>query len=147
MRIEGRKEDKSLFNAEIVSLGYEKYAIDSVGWEEIMHQGARAIILRKGKILLGKRLKKDSFYSQWCTFGGVSKINETPEQTLKRELSEEFGIDIENPKLVTVEEDDLPEVKGKFRQYFYLVKDWNGEIVNRREHFEIRWFSLNNLKT
>lgn len=111
-----------------------------------MHQGARAIILRKGKILLGRRLKKDSFYSQWCTFGGISKINETAEQTLKRELSEELGIDIVNPKLVTVVEDELPEVKGKLRQYFYLVKDWNGEIANRREHLEIRWFSLNELK-
>jgi len=111
-----------------------------------MHQGARAIILKKRKILLGKRLKKDSFYGQWCTFGGVSEINETPEQTLKRELSEELGIDIVNPKLVTVEEDELPEVKGKLRQYFYLVKDWNGKIANRREHLEIRWFSLNELK-
>lgn len=63
-----------------------------------MRQGARAIIMKRGKILLGKRLKKDSFYGQWCTFGGVSEINETPEQTLKRELSEELGIDIVNPK-------------------------------------------------
>jgi hypothetical protein len=36
-----------------------------------MQKGARAIILKDGKILLGKRLKKDSFYRLWCTFGGM----------------------------------------------------------------------------
>jgi 8-oxo-dGTP diphosphatase len=114
-----------------------------------MQKGARAIILRDGKILLGKRLKKDSFYGQWCTFGGISEIGEAPEETLRRELSEELGIDIINPKLITIVEDELPEVKGKLQQYFYLIEHWNGEIGNRREHSEIRWFfpgELQNLK-
>ncbi len=111
-----------------------------------MEQGARAIILRSGKILLGRRLKKDSFYGQWCTFGGISKTSEAPEQILKRELSEELGIDFVNPELVTTVEYKFTEVEGKLRQYFFLVKHWNGEIANRREHSEIRWFSLSELR-
>ena len=111
-----------------------------------MQQGACAVILENGKILLGKRLKKDSFYGQWCTFGGLSKTGETPEQTLKRELSEELGIDIVNPKLITVVENELPKIKGKLQQYFYLVKHWKGKITNKSEHMEIKWFSLNELK-
>ena len=111
-----------------------------------MQQGARAVILENGKILLGKRLKKNSFYGQWCTFGGLSKTGETPEQTLKRELSEELGIDIVNPKLITVVENELHEVKGKLQQYYYVVKYWSGTMTNKAEHMEIKWFSLNELK-
>lgn len=111
-----------------------------------MRQGARGIISRNGKILLGKRVKKDSFYGQWCSFGGLSKTGEAPEKTLKRELSEELGIDIISPKLITVVEHELSEAKGKLRQYFYLIKHWRGEIANRREHLEIRWFSMDELE-
>lgn len=111
-----------------------------------MKHGARAIILRNGKILLGKRLKKDSFHGQWCTFGGLSKTSEKPEQTLKRELSEELGIDTISPKLIAVVEDELPEVKDKLRQYFYLVENWKGKIDNKREHLEIKWFFIDELK-
>ena len=94
---------------------------------------------------MGKRLKKDSFYGQWCTFGGLSRTNETPEQTLKRELFEELGINIINPKLITIVENELPEAEDKFQQYYYVVKHWKGNITNKAEHIEIKWFSLNKL--
>lgn len=111
-----------------------------------MQQGARAIILKNGRILLGRRMKKDSFFGQWCSFGGLSNPGETPEQTVKRELSEEHGIDSINPKFITVVEHELSEVKGKLRQYFYLVEHWEGEITNRGEHSEIGWFSIDELE-
>jgi len=56
-------------------------------------RGARAVIVRNEKVLLGKRLKRASFYGLWCTLGGVVELRETLEQALKRELSEELGID------------------------------------------------------
>jgi len=112
-----------------------------------MQQGARAIILKNEKILLGKRLKKDSFYGQWCTFGGRSKIGETTEETLKRELYEELGINILNPKFITVVEYELPKIRDKLQQHFYVVKHWKGKITNKgSEHMEIKWFSLDELK-
>lgn len=111
-----------------------------------MRHGARAIILQDGKILLGKRLKKDSFYGQWCTFGGLSEADETPEQTLKRELAEELGIRAINPALITVVENELHEAKGRLRQHFYLVKHWKGKITNQSEHVEVKWFSSNEIK-
>ena len=111
-----------------------------------MQRGTRAIILRNRKILLGRRLKKDSFYDQWCTFGGFLKRDETPKQALKRELREELGIEVVNPELITVVEDILPEVEGKLQQYFFLVKRWEGVITNKSEHSEMKWFSKNELK-
>lgn len=64
-----------------------------------MRKGARAIILGNGKMLLGKRLKADSFYGQWRTFGGLSKTGEAAEATLRRELHEELGISVFRPQI------------------------------------------------
>lgn len=111
-----------------------------------MKRGARAVILRNRKILLGRRLKKDSFHGQWCTFGGFLKSGETPEQALKRELREELGIEVMDPELITVVEDFLPEPEGRLQQHFFLVKRWRGLLANKSEHSEIRWFSKNELK-
>lgn len=112
-----------------------------------MKRGARAVILREGKILLGRRVKKDSFYGLWCTFGGSIESGETPKQALKRELKEELGIEIVNPKLLTVTETITEDTPPEALQlHFFLVKDWKGKITNKGEHSEIKWFSLNELE-
>jgi 8-oxo-dGTP diphosphatase len=111
-----------------------------------MQKGARAIILRNGKMLLGKRLKADSFYGQWCTFGGLSKTGEAAEATLRRELHEELGISVLNPRFIAVVECKLPEKREKLQQHFYVVKHWKGKITNKAEHMEIKWFALDELK-
>ena len=111
-----------------------------------MKRGTRAIILRDQRILLGRRLKKDSFYGQWCTFGGLFKRGETPEQALRRELREELGIDVVDPEPITVVEDVLPSVEDKLQQHFFLITKWKGVLTNKREHSEIRWLSKNELE-
>jgi len=112
-----------------------------------MQKGARAIILKDGKILLGKRLKKDSFYGLWCTFGGSIETGETPTQALKRELKEELGIDILEPEfLATTETTIRDEPQEVLQLHFFLVKEWKGKIINGGEHSEIKWFSPEELK-
>jgi len=112
-----------------------------------MQKGARAIILKDRKILLGKRLKRDSFYGLWCTFGGSIEFGETPTQALTRELNEELGIEIVNPELLTVTETIIKYNPREILQlHFFLVKDWKGEIINKGEHSEIGWFSRDELK-
>jgi len=112
-----------------------------------MKIGARAIVLREGKILLGKRLKKDSFYGLWCTFGGSVELGETPAQSLVRELNEELGIQVVDPEPLAVTEIMIEEQPPEVLQlHFFLVKDWKGKIINKSEHSEIRWFHLDDLK-
>ncbi len=112
-----------------------------------MRKGARGIILKDGKILLGKRLKRDSFYGSWCTFGGYVEPGETSMQALKRELNEELGIDVIDPKFLTATEIVLKnDSRDTLEIHFFLVREWKGEIANRSEHSEIRWFSRNDLK-
>ena len=112
-----------------------------------MKKGARAIILKNKKILLGKRLKKGSLYELWCTFGGYIESDETPTQALKRELNEELGITIVDPEFLTIFETNIEGKPGEILQsHFFLVKDWKGKITNKVEHSEIKWFSWNKLK-
>ena len=113
-----------------------------------MRTGVRAIVLKDGKILLGRRLKKGPFHGMWCTFGGFVEPNETPLQALTRELYEELGIETVNPEPLTFIEtmvEDLPS-RYKFQSHFFLVRNWKGEITNKSEHSRIRWFSRDELK-
>ncbi len=111
-----------------------------------MREGAMGIILRNGKILLGKRLKGDSFQGLWCNFGGEIETGETALEALQRELNEELGIDVGSAQLLTVIDNYVEFGTQGFRLHYHLVRDWKGEIVNRSEHSEVKWFSFDMIK-
>ncbi|MCW4020221.1 MAG: NUDIX domain-containing protein [Candidatus Bathyarchaeota archaeon] len=98
-----------------------------------MLKAARAVIFRDGKVLLGKRLKLDSFYGLWCTFGGGVEAGETPDEALKREIREKPDIEPINPELLTVTEpivlDHIPET---VQLHYFLIRDWKGRTPTRR---------------
>ena len=56
---------------------------------------ACAIIIREGKILATQRGVKMSMPGKWEFPGGKIEANETPEECIVREISEELGIIIE----------------------------------------------------
>lgn len=67
-----------------------------------MKTGARAVIIKDGKLLLMKRFKLDREY--YTLPGGDVEKGETPDQTVIREIKEETSIECGNPKLVFVED-------------------------------------------
>lgn len=77
----------------------------------------------------------------WDAFGGHLVPCEEPASALARELREELGIRIVNPRLLGIYEDVDPTSKELFRHYLFLVTQWEGvpRIMND-EHSEIRWF-------
>lgn len=80
----------------------------------------RAIIIKDNKLVVMQRKKKGR---QYCTFpGGHIEINENPVQCVKREVLEEFGIEVEPTKLVYVY-----EYKGGL-QGFYVANWISGNI-------------------
>lgn len=57
-----------------------------------MKQVTAAIIIENGKILIARRPLHDALANKWEFPGGKIEYGETPEECLKRELMEEFGI-------------------------------------------------------
>lgn len=58
-----------------------------------MKQVTAAVIEKNGKILLAQRRQGDALGGKWEFPGGKLEPGETPEQCLRRELREEFGVD------------------------------------------------------
>ncbi len=76
---------------------------------------------------------------------------ETPKQTIVREAFEEIGLDID-PDLgtvvsVTAKNFQNPELIYRDVSLFFVVKDFEGEPVNKetRLHDKMEWFDVNSL--
>lgn len=87
-----------------------------------MRRAARAIIRRKDELLLMHRNKFGSEYD--ILVGGGVELGEEPEAALLREIREETGINVTQPKLVFIEEAGEPYGT----QYIYLCDYTDGEI-------------------
>lgn len=81
-----------------------------------MRKAARAIIIENGKILVMHRNKHGSQY--FTLVGGRANENETPEQTLAREVQEETGLQVTHSRLVYYE--DHPEPYNE--QFIFLCE-------------------------
>lgn len=108
----------------------------------VLHVTSTGLVVRDGRVLLGKRTSTRRFAGMWDAFGGHLVPCEEPASALVRELREELGIRIAPPQFLGIYEDVDPTSKDLFRHYLFLVTRWDGEpgIVNE-EHSEIRWFS------
>jgi len=108
----------------------------------MVHFTSTALIVREGRVLLGKRTNKTRFAGMWDAFGGHREAGERPAHTLVREIFEELGIRVTVAKFLHEYEDKDPTSKETYHHHLYLVTDWQGvpRIANT-EHSEIRWFS------
>jgi 8-oxo-dGTP diphosphatase len=53
-----------------------------------------AILINDDKLLIAQRKSKDKLHDKWEFPSGKVDSDETPEECLKREMKEEFGIDV-----------------------------------------------------
>lgn len=82
-----------------------------------MKTRVRAVIIKNSKVLLIKRVKKESVY--WVIPGGGVGENETKKEALLRECKEELGIKIETGALLLKISSRKPETEGQ-KEYFFL---------------------------
>jgi len=88
-----------------------------------MRRAARAIVLNGDKLLVMRRNKFGHEY--YTLIGGEVEIGEEPDQTVIREVKEETGLDVGNPKLVFIGQ--AGDMYGD--QYVYLCEYTGGEPV------------------
>jgi len=100
-----------------------------------------ALVVRDGRVLLGRRTSTVHFAGMWDAFGGHIEASESPRDALDRELREELGIRVTRPEFLEVYEDIDPTSGETFRHHLFLVTAWDGEPrIVAPEHSEIRWF-------
>jgi 8-oxo-dGTP diphosphatase len=107
---------------------------------------ACALLVRDGQILLGLRSPQRRLYPNlWDVLGGRVEPGETLTQALRRELSEELGIepDREAVWLAGVVEDEAAHLTGRLIYHMFVVERWRGgepRIAND-EHVRLHWFT------
>ncbi len=102
-----------------------------------MKKVSAAVIAKEGMILIAKRSRESRHEpGKWELPGGKVERHETPEQSLKRELYEEFGIEVEVGRFICSSTYTYPH--GRIELVAYRVSHLSGEFV-LNDHEEIRW--------
>ena len=114
--------------------------------------GAAVMLLRDGKVLLGKRhddpVKADSLLhgeGTWTLPGGKLDFHERPTEGARRETLEECNIKSNDLKLISVGNEMVPD--AHFITLGFLCKDFEGEpkVMEPDEITEWRWFGFDEL--
>ncbi|MBP2642892.1 MAG: mutator MutT protein [Firmicutes bacterium] len=95
-----------------------------------------AIIMQNNKVFIAQKNPHDKRANQWEFPGGKIDPGETPEECLKREIQEEFSIDIEVGKLF--DKNLYTYSGGQILVLAYFCSWLNGTIL-LTEHAAYRW--------
>ncbi|EKD86049.1 MAG: MutT/NUDIX family protein [uncultured bacterium] len=121
-----------------------KAGVDYIG----VSAGA-VIINENGEILLTKRSQNaKNEKGKWESPGGAVEFCETREDSIKREIKEELGVEIEIIRVLHTTDEILEKDKQHWVPTTYLTKIKKGQvpqIMEPEKCDEIGWFSLKNL--
>lgn len=103
-----------------------------------------AIMVHEGKIFLARRAAGQRLEFQWEFPGGKLEEGESPEQALKREMAEEFGVTISVGKRYhqLIHEDE----NGIIQLTAYWAS-WEGGVPRLTVHDEMAWVAPDKLIT
>lgn len=108
--------------------------------EKFFEVCARAFIIKNGKILLCRRKEADYFFFP----GGHIEFGEKAEDTLKREMQEEIGMDISNLEFIGTNENYFIQ-GGDEHHEFNLVFSGEipeGEVAALEDYLVFEWKDL-----
>ena len=104
-----------------------------------------AILVKDGKILIAKRKPEDKQPDKWEFPGGKIEAGETAPQCLKREMQEEFGIDVRVGKFLGESIYHYPHAHGSIRLLAYLAQ-WQAGDLALKEHADYAWVQCDQLE-
>lgn len=105
-----------------------------------------AIIQRTDKKILLLKRANNPLKNYWCLPGGIIEYDESPEQSVIREIKEETNLDITINKLIGVYLINN-DPRGNGIDVIYEGKIVNDTITLSKEHSQFDFFSINKLPT
>ena len=102
-----------------------------------------AILVKDAKVLIAKRKSSDKLPDKWEFPGGKVEAGETPPECLKREMQEEFGIDVFVGKFLG--ESVYHYHHGSIRLLAYLVR-WQAGNLSLKDHADYAWVTYDRLE-
>lgn len=118
---------------------------------KLRHVTTNAIVIKDNKVLLAKRGTYNGGKAlleagKWALLGGFVSRDETIEQAIRREVTEESGWEIDNLKLLHIK--DNPDRLGEDRQnveFVFIAYAKNKVAEGDEEVKKLEWYSLDNL--
>ena len=99
------------------------------------------LIHRGDKLLLQNRVKKN--WQGWAIPGGHVEPGESIVDSVIREMQEETGLTVKNPRLCGVKQ--FPIEGGRYLVFLFETEEFEGELCSSGEG-EMRWISRKELK-
>lgn len=108
-----------------------------------MQQIAAGLLFKDGKLLIAQRAEKYQFAGLWEFPGGKLEADESPEECLRREMMEEFGIIVGVDRLYT--ESVYRYSEAVLQLLFYLTVWLAGELTPK-VHSRYLWVEADQLE-
>jgi len=102
-----------------------------------------AILFKDKKVLIAQRADNDPLAGYWEFPGGKIEEGESPEQSLIREMQEEFCINIEVREFFG--SSTFKYDKGTIRLLAYICS-WTGGVILSTVHHDYAWVEINELE-
>lgn len=100
------------------------------------------LIERGWEILLQERVADD--WRGWALPGGHVEPGESVVDSVVREIREETGLQIEDPRLVGIKQ--FPKDGGRYLVFLFRARKFRGELRNSDEG-RVAWFTREDLQT
>jgi 8-oxo-dGTP diphosphatase len=101
-----------------------------------------AILVKDRRILIAKRKSSDPLANKWEFPGGTVESGESPEECLRREMREEFDIDVNVGEYFG--ESIYHYVHGSIKLLAYMAY-WIGGEIKMQAHDDYKWVRIDRL--
>lgn len=101
----------------------------------------RAVVVRRGRVLLLQRAAQDTYGGHWELPGGPCLPDEEPRDAVRRHLADDAGLPVEQlDDLLYVESFRGPE--GSLRERLFVAQAASGAVTLGQQHSAFSWFVL-----
>ena len=104
-----------------------------------------ALIDWQGKVLISLRSEDKTLSNFWEFPGGKMKNNESPDDTIVREIKEELSLDINKKSLKPLSFNTYTYEEFNAIIFFYICRIWEGTPISKDKQ-KILWVEIDKLK-